>query len=224
MTLPRGKVLKAKSALGPRGAVTSEPPTGGTPLGSGKVGRLLKAAAADASVQATAIVAAAEEKARAILAGAEARARVIGDEAREEGRTAGLAELAAAWVKLRAEQESRDERELDRTTELARFMAERLIGASLALEPAQIQSIARQALATARQSRRIAVRAHPDDAAALRRDLASLGLEQAAIEIHADPSRTRGSLLFDTDLGTLDANLTLQLDRLARSLRDSFRS
>ena len=52
----------------------------------------------------------------------------------------------------------------------------------------------------------------------------ALGLEGAAIEIHADVGRTRGSLLLDTDLGTLDANLPLQLDRLARSLRDSFRS
>jgi flagellar biosynthesis/type III secretory pathway protein FliH len=215
MTLPRGKVLKGPAA-------SATPALG--PSQSSRAGRLVKAAAADASMRASAIESSAEEKARAILAGAEARARVIGDEAREEGRRAGLAELAAAWVKLRTEQESRDERDLDRTTELARFMAERLIGESLAVAPAQIQSIARQALASARQSRRIAVRAHPDDAAALRRDLASLGLEGAAIEIHADAGRTRGSLLLDTDLGTLDANLPLQLDRLARSLRDSFRS
>jgi len=220
MTLPRGKIIKASSS----GATRSSAPPGAPSPGAAKVGRLLKAAAADASVQATGIVARAEDKARAILAAAEARARAIGDEARDEGRRAGLAELAAGWVKLRTEQESRDERDLDRTTELARFMAERLIGESLAVAPAQIQSIARQALVTARRSRRIAVRAHPDDADALRRDLASLGLEGAAIEIHADVGRTRGSLLFDTDLGTLDANLTLQLDRLARSLRDSFRS
>jgi flagellar biosynthesis/type III secretory pathway protein FliH len=222
MTLPRGKVIKASSTAASRAPCS--PPGAGTVVASAKIGRLVKAAAADASLRASAIVAAAEDQARAILAGAEARARGIGDLAHEEGRRAGLADLAAAWVKLRTEQEARDERDLDRTTELARFMAERLIGESLAVAPAQIQSIARQALASARQSRRIAVRAHPDDAAALRRDLASLGLEGSAIEIHADPGRTRGSLLFDTDLGTLDANLTLQLDRLARSLRDSFRT
>jgi flagellar biosynthesis/type III secretory pathway protein FliH len=80
--------------------------------------------------------------------------------------------------------------------------------------------MARQTLAAASQARRIEVRAHPDDAEALSSHLASLGLEEAAIEIHADPSRTRGSLLFDTDLGILDADITIQLDRLTRSLRD----
>jgi flagellar biosynthesis/type III secretory pathway protein FliH len=185
---------------------------------------VLKAAAAEASLEASARLAAAREEAGAILASAEHRALAIAEQARDEGRKAGAAELVAAWVRLRAEQEAHDERDLDRTVELARVLAEHLIGASLALDPAKIQSIARQALASARQSRRIALRAHPEDAEALRGDLASLGLEGTAIEIHADPSRSRGSLLLDTDLGTLDANLSLQLDRLARSLRDGFRS
>ena len=103
-------------------------------------------------------------------------------------------------------------------------MAERLIGESLALDPAKIVAIANQALGSARQARRIALKAHPDDAEALRREIARLGLEGAAIEIHVEPARSRGSLLLETDLGILDADLSIQLDRLARSLRDSLRS
>jgi flagellar biosynthesis/type III secretory pathway protein FliH len=175
-------------------------------------------------MQAAAKIAAAEERARAVEAEAERAARAICEQAREEGRQQGVAELAAAWVKLFTEQNARDERDLDRMTELARALAERLLGESLALDPSKVTSLARQALAFARQSRRVSLRAHPTDAEVLTRDLASLGLEKATIEIHADPTRPRGSLLFDTDLGTLDANLTIQLDRLARSLRDSFRS
>jgi flagellar biosynthesis/type III secretory pathway protein FliH len=58
----------------------------------------------------------------------------------------------------------------------------------------------------------------------LQAHVASLGLEHSALEIHADESRTRGSLLLETDLGIIDADLTIQLDRLARSLRDGLRS
>jgi type III secretion protein L len=217
MILPKGKWLKG--AAGSSGA-----PVDVLVDASGRAARLLKVANAEASMQASAKAAAAEERARAILAAAETRARATLDEAREEGKKTATAELVAAWIKLRTEQDARDERDLDRTTELARAMAERLVGEALRLDPAKIQSIARQVLASARQSRRVVLRAHPEDAAALRHDIASLGLEGAAIEIQADTTRARGSLLLDTDLGTLDANLTLQLDRLARSLRDSFRS
>jgi flagellar biosynthesis/type III secretory pathway protein FliH len=184
----------------------------------------LKRASAAASLEASAKLAAAEERARAIVTAAEVKARTMQEEAHERGRSEGTASLASAWVKLRTEQEARDERDLDRTTELARAMAERLVGEALELDPAKVKSIARQVLATARKARRVVLSAHPADADALRADLGALGLEGAAIEIHADEKRSRGSLLVETDLGTLDANLTLQLDRLARSLRDSFRS
>jgi flagellar biosynthesis/type III secretory pathway protein FliH len=217
MTLPKGKLLKSASAS----SVAPVAVLGGA---SGRAARLLKASSAEASIQASAKVAAAEERARAILAAAETGARAMRDEAREEGKKAAISELVAAWVKLGTEQEARDERDLDRTTELARAMAEHLVGETLRLDPAKIQSIAKQVLASARQSKRVVLRAHPEDAAALRHDIGSLGLEGVAIEIQADTTRARGSLLLDTDLGTLDANLTLQLDRLARSLRDSFRS
>jgi flagellar biosynthesis/type III secretory pathway protein FliH len=184
----------------------------------------LRAAAASAALEASAKITAAEERARSLLAAAEASARALREQARDEGRKEGAASLAAAWVKLRTEQAAKDERDLDRTTELARVMAERLVGEALELDPAKVRSIARQVLATARHSRRVVLSAHPADAAALRADLGALGLEESAIEIHVDGARPRGSLLVETDLGTLDADLTLQLDRLARSLRDVFRA
>ena len=215
MTLPKGKILKG------RGSGVSAVPLA---AGHERQARLLKASEARASMQAAVKIAAAEERARAIQTEAEQAARGLREQACEDGRQDGVAELAPGWVKLRSEQNARDERDLDRVTELARALAERLLGESLALDPSKVASFARQALAFARQSRRVSVRAHPADAEVLGRHIGSLGLEKAAIEIHADPTRPRGSLLLDTDLGTLDANLTIQLDRLARSLRDSFRS
>jgi len=187
MTLPRAKIVKSAGANEARDVAP--------PRALPRAGRVLKAAAAEASLEAAARLAAARDEAGAILASAQHQARAIAEQAREEGRKAGDAELVAAWVRLKAEQEARDERDLDRTVQLARVMAEHLIGEALALDPAKIRSIAKQALASARQSRRVALWAHPEDAKALGRDLAALGLEGTAIEIHADPSRPRGSLL-----------------------------
>jgi len=186
-------------------------------------GQLVKRVVVEAQAEAGEKLAVAERRARAIIAEAENQASLLREQAREEGQKAAAAELAAAWVKLRTEEERRDERDLDRAIELARAMAERLLGEALALAPAQVVALARQTLAFARQASRVVLRAHPADAEALKREIASLGLESAAIQIHADSDRSRGSLLVDTDLGTLDANLTVQLDRLARSLRESLR-
>jgi flagellar assembly protein FliH len=166
----------------------------------------------------------AEAKARAILEQAERQARVVRETAMEEGRQAAAAGLVAAWMKLRHEEAMREERQLERTVELARAMAERLLAESLALAPETVLSLARQVVASARQAKRITFRAHPDDAAVIEREIAALGLEPSTVEIHADETRARGSLLLETDLGILDANLSIQLDRLARALRDSLHS
>ncbi len=215
MTLPSGRVLK-----GPVDVAKTVDPDGAK---SG-AGRLVKSVLVDASLEASRKIAAAEEHARSIVAEAERAARTVREGAREEGRREAVAEITAAWVKLRTHEENKAEHELDRTLELATAMAERLIGESLALDPGKILAIARQALGSARQSRRIAVKAHPVDAEALQREIARIGLEGAAIEIHVEPARPRGSLLLETDLGILDADLSIQLDRLARSLRDGLRS
>lgn len=213
MTLARGRVVRGSAV------VAAKPVTlaGG---GGMAIGRVVQRAVAEAAREASDRTARAEAAARVILDDAEKAARVIREQARAEGRREAAADLAAAWVKLRAEESARDERDMDRTVELARAMAERLVGEAIVLDPAKIMSMARQTLAAARQARRVVMRAHPADADTLRDHLPSLGLEHSAIEIHADETRTRGSLLVETDLGILDADLTIQLDRLARSLRD----
>jgi flagellar biosynthesis/type III secretory pathway protein FliH len=213
MTLAKGRVIK-----GPAPAAKALDPL------PSRAGRVVKSAVADASIEASRKIAAADERARVILAEAEEAARAVREGAREEGRRAGAAELASAWIKLRTEEEKKQEREIERTLELATAMAERLMGESLSLDPTRIVGIAQQALASARQARRIALKAHPEDADVLRREIARLGLEGAAIEIHVEPTRSRGSLLVETDLGILDADLSIQLDRLARTLRDGLRS
>lgn len=223
MTLAKGKVIRGTAASSAKTVVLDGAGESGR-AGELRRGKMLPQAVAEAEAEARLRIERAEQAARALLGDAERAAREVREKAREEGRREGGADLAAGFIKLRAEQSAKDRGEIDRTVELARAMAERIVGETIALEPAKIAAIARQALASARQAERVVLRAHPADAEALRSDIASLGLEPQAIEIHADETRSRGSLLVETDLGTLDADITIQLDRLARSLRDGLRN
>jgi flagellar assembly protein FliH len=219
MPLARGRIVRAgeAAALGAKRAAC-----GPGAMASLARGRVIKKEAADARAEAQRIVADAERQARDLVAQAERAAHDIKAIAERAGREEGAHQFAAAYLRLRSEQAMQGERDLSRSIDLARAMAERLIGQSLALDPSLVVAIARQALANVRRVRSVTVFAHPDDVGVLQKDVERLGLEGAAIEIHADPARSRGNLLLRTDLGTLDADLCLQLDRLAASLRDSF--
>jgi flagellar biosynthesis/type III secretory pathway protein FliH len=217
MAVARGRIVSAdqSAARDAKRAIAVAAP-------SIALGRVIKKDAADARVEARRIVEQAEREARDLVEKANRAARDIKAEAERAGREDGAHRFAAAYLKLRQEQATRDERDLSRSIDLARAMAERLIGESLEIDPRRVTAIARQTLAHVRRVRKVSVFAHPDDADVLRQDIERLGLEGAAIEIHAEPARSRGSLLFRTDLGTLDADLSLQLDRLAAAMRDSF--
>lgn len=217
MTLPRGRLVRGSVHAS---AVTAVPISRAPTV---PAGRKISAAVASAQEEAREIVAAAEARASEIVATALREADEIRARAAEHGRAEGAAELAEAWIRLRAHEDERLQRELDQSLALARLMAERILGENLDLRPERILDIAKEALAQARWAKRIHIHAHPQDAAVLARETAALGLEQAKVEVHADPSRARGSLRLETDLGTLDADLAPQLDRLVAALREGLR-
>lgn len=219
MKLARGRILRAEEAGTSQITLRS-----GSDAESMPRGRLVPAAVVEAKEEASQIVADARAQAEVLLAEAarassDARAKAIG-----EGRAQGAAELASAWLRLRAEEDARNDRDLEQTLALARMITERLLGEALAMDPARLLSIARQALAQARLARRVLIVCHPDDQGVLAREMPALGLESAIVELQADPSRSRGSLRFETDLGILDADLAPQLDRLLAALRDGLRA
>jgi flagellar biosynthesis/type III secretory pathway protein FliH len=178
----------------------------------------------EAAQEAAQILVAAEARAARLLAEAEHQAEATRLRATLEGRVDAETRLAAAWIHLRTQESARDERDLDRSIALARAMAERILGESLTLTPAKILTIARHALSQVRRARSVSLYAHPEDADTLRTNEGALGLEGADIQIHADAARPRGSLSIRTDLGSLDADLSPQLDRLTAALRDTLRS
>lgn len=162
------------------------------------------------------------ERARAQAAAIESEARQsaqgVVDRASAEAREIEAAKFAASYLALRAREARADATSLDRSIGLARIMAERLLGESLRVDPAQVASLAAQALAEAQGARSARIEAHPEDASILRREM--LRFAPLVVTIAEDPGLARGSLRLHTDLGTLDAKLPVQLERLAAALRD----
>jgi flagellar biosynthesis/type III secretory pathway protein FliH len=175
----------------------------------------------DASAEAERLVAKARVEAQTLLATAERRAADLKLLAEAEARAEAAAKLAAHALSLATHEAKADERALERTVSLARLLAERLLGASLAVAPEQVTELARQALSEARGARRLTLVAHPEDAKLLTQSLPSLGVALETVRVLPDAARSRGSLRIETDIGVLDADLAPQLDRLALRLRET---
>ena len=213
-SLTRGRVIRA-GQLGATKTVVS---------GSGaKARRVVPREELDARAAAEAILEAAKAEADALLARARAEVADVAEHARREAEETEQAKLAAAWLALRAREERRADQDLERAVKLAAVLAERLLGHALEADPATVVALARTALAEARGARRATVMAHPHDADVLGAHLQSLGLPQESLEVIADDTLQRGSLVVQTELGAIDARLRPQLDRLAAALEEAIR-
>jgi len=184
-------------------------------------GQLVRREVLEAADRARALIAAAEAQAAKLVSEAERSAAELRLRAEAEARADATAKIAARALALRHFEAQADDRALDRSVELARLLAERLLGESLRVAPEQVIALARQALSEARGARRITVVAHPEDAKLLEISLPVLGLHEATVAVRADPSRTRGHLRIETEIGILDADLAPQLDRLSLRLRET---
>jgi len=183
----------------------------------------IERAALEAREAAAKTLADARQRADAILDEARAKAANVAQTAAREAAEAERAKLAAQHLALRAREEKSAELQLDRSVELARVLAERLVGESLRVDAQTIAKLARQSLAEAQGARTVRIEAHPDDVAALEAHVALLEVAKVT-SIAPDVTLQRGSLRLHTDLGTLDADLRPQLERLAAALRDALRA
>jgi len=215
MTLGLGRVIKADGlAAATRVALEIEEKT----LPRGQV---VRREVLEAAERAHALIAAAEARASQLIADAERAAAELRLRAEAEARADAAARIAAHALALRHHEARAEERALDRSVELARLLAERLLGESLRVAPEQVTALARQALSEARGARRITLAAHPEDAKLLEISLPALGLDAAVLQLRQDPARSRGNLRIETEIGVLDAEIAPQLERLALKLRES---
>jgi flagellar biosynthesis/type III secretory pathway protein FliH len=214
--ITRGRVISREQAEA--GTALPLPPSAPAPLA---FGRVAPKSLVDASAEATRLVSRARAEAHELLASAQRQAADLKLRAEAEARAEASAKLAAHALSLATYEAKADERALDRSVQLARLLAERLLGVSLAVAPEQVVSLARQALGEARGARRLSIVAHPEDAKLLNGNLASLGVAIETVRVLSDAARARGSLRIETDIGVLDADLAPQLDRLALRLRET---
>jgi flagellar biosynthesis/type III secretory pathway protein FliH len=178
----------------------------------------------DASISARHITDEARREAENVLLRARAGAAEEIERAKDEARDEEVAKLAAGFLALRAREEQKLESDLDRVVALAVMLAERLVSGAVESDPARILVMAQASLAEARGARRAVIEAHPLDAETLTTNIEKLGLPREALEIRPNSELARGELCLHTDLGTLDARLTPQLERLAAALRDALRT
>jgi flagellar biosynthesis/type III secretory pathway protein FliH len=184
-------------------------------------GQIVRREVLEASERAQQMLSAAQERAAGIVQEAERASAELRLRAEAEGRADAAAKVAASTLALRHHEARSDERALDRSIELARLLAERLLGESLRVAPEQVVALARQALTEARGARRITIVAHPEDAQILEHSLLALGLEPSTSQVRSDTTRARGNLRIETEIGVLDAELSPQLERLSVKLRES---
>lgn len=181
-----------------------------------------QAIVAEATKRAEATIAEADRilaEAKQALAEAHQQAASARAEAEREGRDAAAAADAAARLRLRSAEARGLAASEGLVLYIAGLLAERLIGHALASEPGLMVDLAREATRAVVRARRVTLHVHPTDADALRDRLDELGLHAAAIDVRADGERPRGGLRVETDLGTLEADLAPQIDRLVDALR-----
>jgi flagellar biosynthesis/type III secretory pathway protein FliH len=174
----------------------------------------------EAHLEAERIVAAARARAATLVAEAREQAAREADQQRRELAEESDAKLAARWLHLRREELQARGSAVDQILPLGTALAERIVDASLALEPGRIADIARRVIAEAGGVRRAVIESHPEDAGALRAYLATARLDLEVVEVRETEALARGELRLHTDIGIVDARLAPRLDRLAAALRD----
>ncbi|HET7538552.1 MAG TPA: hypothetical protein VFK05_01725, partial [Polyangiaceae bacterium] len=135
MKLGLGRVIKAdglENAVPVSFAVERETPPRG---------QLVRREVLEAAERARALVAAAEARAAKLLDDAERAAAELHLRAETEARADAAAAIATQALALRQHEARADERALERSVELARLLAERLLGESLHVAPEQVVAL-----------------------------------------------------------------------------------
>jgi flagellar assembly protein FliH len=126
------------------------------------------------------------------------------------GRT--VTEMAGLRHAIRREAE-------EELVRLALAIARRILHRELTVDPEALTGLVRAAVGRVEMRETYRVRTHPEHVAAVTRCLVQAGAPQK-IEVVADTSLEKGSAVFETARGTLDASVDTQLAEIQRGLVD----
>jgi len=173
---------------------------------------------------------------QAQLAAAEAKAEIRVREAREAGRREGeaagrqasQAEVREVTGKLAASiqqlAELRPRLRMQAESDLVRLavaIARRIVFRELAIDPEAVTALARVALDKLRMQEVTKVRVHPEHKPVIQEFLSKNGAGH--VEVIADQTQPRGSVVFETARGNLDVSADTQLREIERGLTDRLR-
>ncbi len=209
-----GKVIKGDSA-------PTESPTEARPaLRSPRPG-VVNAEVYEAHQTAQGIIDAAKRQAEEILAAAEAQKAQVLEEAKEQGHQEGLCAVTEQIVRaklLRTEILQNAENDI---ISVACKVAEKILGKDLERDPELVVDLCAQAIENVRTAQQVVVRVNPQDAAILRekrKRMMELIGRVKEIAIKEDGEIPRYGCIIETDSGTLDAQLSTQLEMLRNVL------
>ena len=100
---------------------------------------------------------------------------------------------------------------------------QRVIGAELSMNPSRVALMAAELLGEARGASTARIFGCREDIEELRRTFASLGFSGGTATFEEDPSLLRGSLVVESDVGTVDGRLETRLPRFADALLEALR-
>jgi type III secretion protein L len=183
--------------------------------------RILNKPAQDAYQQSESILDAARQRATAILAEAELQRDDITERARAQAYKDGLTQWNEALERADHVVEQNTRNAEQQIIRLSVRIAEKIIGEQIRLEPNVIVSIVREALKSVRRERHIVLRVHPDHVDAVRRQLDSLRAEtgcECDYRVTPDVKLQAGGCVIETEIGTIDARLDVQLQVLEELL------
>ena len=167
------------------------------------------------------IIAQAEAQAAHIRAKAQADRDEVLAEAHEEGRQQGYAEMTEVLVKARLAHTALLHQAEPQIVKLSVKIAERIIGGELQTGEDALIRIVTRAIEQLRQSKELVLRLNPQDAELLRRDKRAL-LDAVGrvkdIAFRDDPQVGRGGCVIETESGTVDAQLSTQLEMIENLL------
>ena len=163
----------------------------------------------------------------AALAHAESEADRLRAAAREQGLregreealaalTPGLEALSQAAEAVQADQYVRADRLEAHAVDLALFLAEKIIGGALAVEPERVLEAVRGALRGIVERERITVLVHPEDLELVRDSMDAVRASLGGIEhceVQAERRVSRGGAVVRTPDGDVDARVDTKLQR-----------
>jgi flagellar biosynthesis/type III secretory pathway protein FliH len=178
---------------------------------------VMPAALVRGRAEADALLEVARTQAAALLADAHAQIAASAQSVQTdaEQRAAGI--FAARYIQVREREERAQALDLDRTLALAVLLAERLVGEAIVIDPERLRVLAESAIGTARGARSGRIEANPHDLAYLETLMPPAVLGTFKLEPNLELGR--GSLILHTDVGQLDARVSVQLSHLAETLR-----